>query len=203
MIQRLIALLLVSLFLPFFVLFFILVKLTSKGPFLFTQVRLGKDQKPFQIYKIRTMVEDAEKKKSKYRHLNEASGPIFKIYNDPRYTSIGRFFSHCGIDELPQFINIVKGEMGFVGPRPLPPNEVVRIPRRYEKRFSVLPGITSLWVVKGSHSLSFEEWMQLDVWYAEHKSIAVDLNIAFKTAFLIAALSLRNVCHLLLRHVTD
>lgn len=180
-----VALILLIVCTPLFLLFYILVKLTSKSPFIFKQKRMGKDKKIFIIYKIRTMVKEAESLKFKIQNLNEADGPVFKIRDDPRYTKVGKFISHTGLDELPQFINIIKGEMSFVGPRPLPIEEARKVPKKYERRFSVLPGITSSWVIEGSHQLSFEQWMKLDLEYVKKKSICYDLEIAIKTIFLI------------------
>lgn len=116
------------------------------------------------------MVGNAEELQSKYAHINEADGPVFKIHSDPRYTKVGKFLSHIGLDELPQLINIIKGEMVFVGPRPLPVEEAKKLPKKYSARFSVLPGITSFWVIKGSHKMSFDKWMQLDIQYSTHYS---------------------------------
>jgi len=149
---------------------------------------MGKDKKPFWIYKIRTMVEDAENLKSKIQNLNEADGPAFKIYDDPRYTKVGRFLAHTGLDELPQLINIIKGEMSFIGPRPLPVEEAKKIPKKYQKRFSVLPGIGSLWVVRGTNHSSFDKWMALDLEYIKNKSFFYDLKILLLTAWLIIRL---------------
>ncbi|OGG02906.1 hypothetical protein A2W14_00115 [Candidatus Gottesmanbacteria bacterium RBG_16_37_8] len=137
----------------------------------------------FTLYKIRTMVKNAEKFKNKYRSLNEADGPVFKIRNDPRYTQVGRFLAYYGLDELPQLINIIKGEMSFVGPRPLPVEEALKIPKRYNMRFSVLPGITSSWVVAGAHKLSFRRWMEKDMEYIRKKSIWYDLKIILQTIY--------------------
>jgi lipopolysaccharide/colanic/teichoic acid biosynthesis glycosyltransferase len=183
--QRILAVILFIFSLPLFTILFLLVKLTSKGPFLFTQKRAGKNRVPFIIYKIRSMKQNAEKMQSKYLYLNEADGPVFKIRHDPRYTFFGKFLSKTGLDELPQLINVIKGEMSFVGPRPLPINETNKIPNQYIKRFSVLPGITSLWVVKGAHKLSFKEWMELDVEYVRKKSFLFDLKVGLLTIKLI------------------
>jgi len=185
MIQRFLAAILFVLTLPFLAIIFIFVKFTSEGPFLFKQQRTGKDKKSFTLYKIRTMVNDAEKLKNSYRDLNQADGPVFKIFDDPRYTKIGKFLSHTGLDELPQLVNIIKGEMSFVGPRPLPIDEAKKIPAKYKDRFTVLPGITSPWVVKGSHNLTFRQWMKLDLDYVKKRSVLIDLNIAIKTMLLI------------------
>ena len=179
---------------PLFVIFFLAVKLTSKGPFLFKQKRLGKDKKPFTMYKIRTMVNNAEQLKKKYYHLNQIhGGPVFKIKNDPRYTKIGKIISHTGLDELPQLINVIKGEMSLVGPRPLPLEEAEKVPKKYERRFSVLPGITSPWVIKGSHVLSFRQWMELDLDYIKKQNFCYDMKICIQTAILILKLMISNI----------
>ena len=130
-------------------------------------------------------MEDAEGLKKKYQKHNEADGPVFKIRNDPRYTKFGRFLAHTGLDELPQLINIIKEEMAFVGPRPLPICEGQKVPAKYASRFTVLPGITSSWVVNGSHALTFEQWMRLDLGYAKNKSMWYDIKTSFLTIILI------------------
>src|SRR3989344_8917179 len=191
MFERIIALLLYILLLPVLFIFYMVIKLTSQGPFLFKQLRVGRNKTPFTIYKIRTMYAGAEKDQYKFQKINEASGPVFKIKNDPRFTKIGKWLAHTGLDELPQLLHIVKGEMAFVGPRPLFIDEAKKIPKKYEERFSVLPGITSPWVVKGSHKLTFDEWMKLDIEYVRKKDIAVDVKIALKTL----AVILHNLCH--------
>jgi lipopolysaccharide/colanic/teichoic acid biosynthesis glycosyltransferase len=117
------------------------------------------------------MQKNAEKRKKSLLFLNEADGPVFKIQDDPRYTKIGKILSRLGVDELPQLVNIIKADMAFVGPRPLPFEESLRIPQKYQTRFSVLPGITSLWVVKGGHALSFKKWMELDSYYVKNKTL--------------------------------
>lgn len=188
MLERLSALFLLIFFSPLLVILYIVVELTSKGSFIFKQLRAGKNKKPFWIYKIRTMVEGAETQKSKLKAQNEADGPAFKIRNDPRYTKVGRFLAHTAIDEIPQLWNIIRGEMSFVGPRPLPVDEAKKIPKKYEKRFSVLPGMTSLWIIKGAKHSSFEDWMNLDLEYISKKSFLYDLIISTKTIFLIIKL---------------
>lgn len=190
---RILAFFLLVIFSPLFIILYFLVKKTSKGSFLFKQLRAGKDKKPFLIYKIRTMVDNAESIKPKIKSLNEVDGPVFKIYNDPRFTKVGKFLSHAGLDELPQLINIIKGEMDFVGPRPLPIEEAVKIPKKYEKRFSVLPGITSPWVLQGAHKLSFDQWMESDLDYIKNKSFWYDLVILGKSVFLILKLISKNI----------
>lgn len=163
MIQKLIAIALLIGLSPVFGVLWMVHRFTMGGDFIFRQKRAGKDQKPFEIYKIRTMIRDAEAQKKQLLKLNEADGPVFKMRNDPRYTPFGKWLSHSGLDELPQLWNILKGDMAFVGPRPLPLDEASHVPAKYKARFDVLPGITSSWVVNGSHSLSFEEWMEMDV----------------------------------------
>ncbi len=183
--QKAVALILFILTLPSYPVLFAMIKLTSTGPFIFKQKRMGKGKKIFTIYKLRTMVNNAEKIKHRYKKLNEANGPVFKIKNDPRYTSIGKFLTKSAVDEIPQLINILRGEMAFVGPRPLPVAEAKKIPKKYDARFSVLPGLTSSWVIEGGHKLAFDQWMRLDCNYIRNKSLATDLLIIFKTIALI------------------
>lgn len=183
------ALILLVLSAPLWPILYIAVKLTSKGPFIFKQKRVGKDMKVFTIYKVRTMVQNAGALKSKYKHLNEVSGPVFKIRNDPRHTVVGRFISYTGLDEFPQLINVLKGDMELVGPRPLPVYEAAKIPIKYQDRFSVLPGMTSPWVIKGAHKLSFNQWMKLDVEYTRKKSLAYDIDVLLNTILLVIGLT--------------
>jgi len=180
------SLLLLVLSVPLIVLIAVLIKLFSEGPVLFRQKRTGIMWKEFTIYKFRTMAIGSEKKQKQLKGRNEADGPVFKIYNDPRFTKIGKVLAHTGLDELPQLINVIKGEMSLVGPRPLPISEATKIPDKYHARFSVLPGITSSWVIKGSHDLSFNEWMKLDVDYVKNKNFIMDLKITLLTIWFIA-----------------
>lgn len=183
--KMVLALILLIITSPLLLLLFLIIKLSGTGPFIFRQKRAGKNNKPFWIYKIRTMVINAETLKSKIENLNEVDKPVFKIYNDPRYTKIGRFLSHTGLDELPQLINIIKGEMEFVGPRPLPVEEARLIPQKYQGRFAVLPGITSPWILQGAHKLSFKEWMESDLAYIERKSVWYDSIILARSFLLV------------------
>ena len=183
--ERLIAIITLLLVSPIIVIFYLLVKLGSKGPFIFKQKRIGKDFKKFTIYKIRTMVDGAENLRKNLENKNEADTIVFKIRNDPRFTKIGKFLSHSGLDEILQLINVIKGEMSFVGPRPLPVNEAKKIPNIYRARFSVKPGITSLWIIRGAHNVSFNEWMKLDLEYVRKKSVFFDLFIFLMTIILI------------------
>lgn len=138
------------------------------------------------MYKVRTMVVGAEKMKEALLARNEADGPVFKIRQDPRHTKVGRLLAHSGLDEIPQLVNIVKGEMAFVGPRPLPIEEAERVPQKYKLRFSVLPGITSSWVVKGSHVLTFKEWMAHDLQDVRELNLISRLSILLGTLLVIA-----------------
>ena len=193
MFEKLLALFLLIFFSPAFFILYILIKLTSQGPFFFKQLRAGKNKKPFWIYKIRTMVGNAESLKEKIKHLNQADGPVFKVYDDPRFTKIGRFLAKIGINELPQLINIVKGQMSFVGPRPLPLDEAKKIPKKYKKRFLVLPGIFSSWVAYGAFHNDFKKWMELDLKDVENKSFWYDLKIVIRSVGFVLKLILRSV----------
>jgi exopolysaccharide biosynthesis polyprenyl glycosylphosphotransferase len=160
----------------------VLIKLTSPGPFLFVQKRLGLNKRPINVYKFRTMVVDAEARMKEVEHLNEVSGPVFKIKNDPRITPIGKFLRKTSIDELPQLLNVLKGDMSLVGPRPLPVRDYEGFSQdRQRRRFSVLPGITCLWQVSGRSSISFDQWMELDLQYIDKWSLGLDLRILFRT----------------------
>jgi len=160
----------------------LLIKLTSPGPVMFVQQRLGLNKRHFGIYKFRTMVVDAEKRMKEIEHLNEVSGPVFKIKNDPRITSIGKFLRKTSIDELPQLMNVFKGDMSLVGPRPLPIRDYEGFSEDWQRRrFSVRPGITCLWQIGGRSSISFEKWMELDLQYIDKWSLWLDLEILLKT----------------------
>lgn len=191
--QKLLATFFLIVFSPLFLLLYLLVRVTSKGPFIFKQKRAGKNKKPFYVYKIRTMVANAEAQKLKLKNKNEADGPVFKIHDDPRYTKVGRFLAHTGIDELPQLINIIKGDMVFVGPRPLPVYEAEKVPKKYERRFSVSPGISSLWAAEGAEHSDFNKWMKQDLEYVKNKSFWYDLTITKKTIGLIIKMLISNI----------
>jgi len=160
----------------------ILIKLTSPGPILFRQERLGLNKRHLYVYKFRTMVADAEQRMCELEHLNEVSGPVFKIKNDPRITRLGKFLRKTSIDELPQLINVIKGDMSLVGPRPLPVRDYNGFNEDWQRRrFSVKPGITCLWQIRGRSSIPFDEWMELDLTYIEKWSLWLDLQILIKT----------------------
>ena len=166
---------------PMMVIVAIIIKLTSPGPIFFSQNRVGMNQRQFRLYKFRSMVADAEARKLELQHLNERDGPAFKIENDPRTTAIGRFIRKLSIDELPQLLNVLSGEMSLVGPRPPLPEEVKRYEWLFRKRLSVKPGITCIWQISGRNSVSFEDWMEMDHEYIENWSLWLDLKILLKT----------------------
>lgn len=160
----------------------LLIKLDSPGPALFVQTRVGKNKKHFKFYKFRTMVVDAEARQAALERHNEADGPVFKMRSDPRITRIGAFLRKYSIDELPQLINVVKGDMSLVGPRPLPLRDVQRFDQEwYSRRFSVRPGLTCSWALAGRSELEFDEWVQLDLDYIDHWSLGKDLSICLGT----------------------
>lgn len=170
---------------PVFLLIVALIKLDSPGSVIFKQKRVGKDGKIFTLYKFRTMVVGAEKLQEKYKHLNEADRPVFKIKNDPRFTRLGKVLSHTGLDELPQLVNILKGEMSLVGPRPLPADEEEQISPKYQKiRRQAKPGITCSWLLRGAHSLTFSQWMKSDLEDIKNSNLGYDLKIFLQTVLL-------------------
>ncbi len=153
------------------------VLITSGAPIIFCQKRVGKDGKMFTMYKFRTMKVGAEEQQKKLQKLNEAESPVFKIRNDPRFTSIGRFLSHTGLDELPQVVNIVNGDMALFGPRPLPIHEAKKLLPWQQKRLTIKPGILSPWVLDGYHKKRFDDWMRSDLLYVKNKSFVYDLRL--------------------------
>lgn len=159
------------------------IKLTSKGPILFLQTRLGINKKHFKIIKFRTMTPNAESQIKHLEHLNERKNePTFKIKNDPRITPIGKILRKLSLDELPQLINVIKGDMSLVGPRPLPIRDYSNFQKDWQRRrFSVKPGITCLWQISGRNNLNFETWMQLDNHYIDNWSLLLDIKILLKT----------------------
>lgn len=171
-----IALLCISL-LPILAVTALLIVFTSGFPVIFRQVRVGKNGELFTIYKFRTMVRSAEKKKHELSKQNESDGPVFKIHNDPRFTRIGKVLSHIGLDELPQLINVLRGEMAFVGPRPLPLAEAKKLKPWMRERENVLPGIISPAILTGKYHQDFEAWMRNDVAYTRNKSVWRDASL--------------------------
>lgn len=160
----------------------LLIKLTSPGPVFFIQERVGYNKRRFRMYKFRTMVPDAEARMAEVEHLNEVSGPVFKIRNDPRVTPIGAFLRKTSLDELPQLFNVVLGDLSLVGPRPMSVRDFERFHEFwFNRRFSVKPGITCIWQVSGRSQTSFDQWIQQDLDYIDNWSLALDLKILCKT----------------------
>ena len=160
----------------------IAIKLDSAGPAFFVQERVGLNKRRFRMIKFRTMSADAESRMKDIEHLNEKTGPIFKIRNDPRVTRVGRWLRKTSVDELPQLINVLLGDMSIVGPRPLSLRDALRMELAWQKRrFSVKPGLTCLWQVSGRSNLSFEQWMELDLEYIDRWSLGLDGLILLRT----------------------
>jgi lipopolysaccharide/colanic/teichoic acid biosynthesis glycosyltransferase len=167
----------------------LLIKLTSPGPVLFRQQRSGLNGRPFCIYKFRTMMTNAEQVKHELAAMNEMTGPVFKITNDPRVTPVGKWLRKFSLDEFPQLFNVLRGEMSLVGPRPLPVDEVRRFnDLAHRRRLSVKPGLTCLWQVSGRNKISdFKEWVRLDLEYIDNWSIWLDLQILLRTVPVVLA----------------
>lgn len=168
-------------FSPVFLVTAILIRMDSPGPVLFLQERVGRNQRRFRMIKFRSMVRDAEQRREGLEAFNEADGPVFKMKNDPRVTRVGRVIRKTSIDELPQLVNVLRGEMSLVGPRPLPPAEIEHESWNQRRRLSVKPGMTGLWQVSGRSDLSFKEWVNLDLNYIDNWSIFLDVYILIKT----------------------
>lgn len=171
---------------PIFVIVAILIKLEDKdGKIFFCQDRVGKSGQVFKMFKFRSMVHNAEELKEELLSKNEMTGPMFKMKDDPRITNIGKFIRKTSIDELPQLINVIKGEMSLVGPRPSLPKEVEKFEPWMLKRLEVLPGITCYWQVMGRNNIEFNEWMRLDIKYVAEKNLWLDIKLIFKTFFVL------------------
>jgi len=166
---------------PLFLLVGVLIKITSRGNVFFLQERLGYNGRPFNCFKFRTMVENAEELKGELLALNEMDGPVFKIKADPRVTRIGRFLRKTSLDELPQLINVLLGDMSLVGPRPPLPSEVDQYDITDIRRLSMKPGITCTWQVSGRNKISFNKWMEMDRQYIDNWSLWLDVTILVKT----------------------
>jgi len=155
--------------------------LESPGSPIFRQVRIGKGETPFVLYKFRSMHRAAQEQKQQLAALNEADGPLFKIKDDPRVTAVGRFLRRTSLDELPQLVNVLRGEMSIIGPRPPLPEEVEQYQDWHKKRLQISPGLTGLWQVSGRSELTFDEMVMLDLFYIENWSLGLDLRIALRT----------------------
>jgi exopolysaccharide biosynthesis polyprenyl glycosylphosphotransferase len=186
--DRLLALTLILITLPMLISVALLVRLTSRGPAIFRQTRIGLRGRPFRVWKFRTMTQDAEARLHEVIHLNEHEGVMFKIRDDPRITRVGRLLRATSIDELPQLWNVLRGDMSLVGPRPPLPNEVERYDDRARRRLLVRPGMTGLWQVSGRADLSWDDAVRLDLNYVENWSPTMDIVILFRT---IKAVALR------------
>lgn len=170
---------------PIMLIVAILIKLESTGSVIFSQKRVGLNGKEFNMLKFRSMVQNAEELKEKLQKQNEMSGPMFKMKEDPRVTKVGRFIRKTSIDELPQLINVLKGEMSLVGPRPSLPKEVAKFEPWMLERLNVKPGLTCYWQVSGRNNIDFEDWMKLDIKYVKDRNLVLDIKLIFKTFFVL------------------
>ena len=166
---------------PVFLLVSLAIKATSRGPVLYRSLRPGIGGRSFDCVKFRTMVEGADDLQDELEPSNEVGGALFKMRTDPRVTPVGRFLRRWSLDELPQLLNVLRGEMSLVGPRPLPQRDYARLEEWHRKRYLVLPGMTGLWQVSGRSELDFDELVRLDFLYLEHWSVFLDLSILLKT----------------------
>jgi exopolysaccharide biosynthesis polyprenyl glycosylphosphotransferase len=157
------------------------VKLDSPGPVIYRQRRVGKDGREFDMLKFRSMIKDADQRLEELRDLNEADGPLFKMRDDPRLTRVGRWIRRTSFDELPQLINVLRGEMSLVGPRPGTPDEVAEYRPWHRRRLEVFPGMTGMWQVRGRSDVPFDEMCLLDIYYIENWSLLLDLRILVQT----------------------
>jgi exopolysaccharide biosynthesis polyprenyl glycosylphosphotransferase len=172
---------------PLWTLIALAIKLTSRGPVFYSDSRIGLGEREFRMLKFRTMGRDADRQKEALERANEAGGALFKIRNDPRVTSVGRVLRRLSLDEVPNVVNVLRGEMSLVGPRPLPLRDYERLEAWHRRRYNVLPGMTGLWQVAGRSDLTFDDLVRLDFYYLENWSIWLDVTILFKTPFVVAA----------------
>jgi lipopolysaccharide/colanic/teichoic acid biosynthesis glycosyltransferase len=174
--------LLLILFFPLFLVISILIKTTSKGPIFYQWNVVGLNKKPFKSWKFRTMISNADEIKPDLAAFNIMKGPVFKLNNDPRITSIGGFLRKFSLDELPQLLSVLKGDMSLVGPRPAGPHELERYESWHRRKLSIKPGITCLWQVSGRNFINiFDEWVKLDLKYIENWSLWLDIKILLRT----------------------
>lgn len=166
---------------PLLLIIALAIRLDSKGNAIYSQQRIGKDGKPFTMYKFRSMVENAESQLQSLQEKNEMDGPVFKISSDPRITRVGKLIRKTSIDELPQLINILRGEMSIVGPRPPLPNEVEKYNAYQKQRLSVTPGLTCFWQIHGRNDISFSQWVEMDLRYIRERSLTLDIKLIFMT----------------------
>ena len=167
---------------PIFIIVALAIKIEDpKGKVFFSQERCGKNNQLFPMYKFRSMVSNAEKLLDESKDMNEMDGPVFKIKEDPRITKVGKFIRKTSIDELPQLLNVLKGEMSLVGPRPAIPHEVEEYDDYQIQRLLVKPGITCIWQTSGRNTIGFDEWVEMDLEYIQKRSFILDLKLIFKT----------------------
>jgi exopolysaccharide biosynthesis polyprenyl glycosylphosphotransferase len=166
---------------PVFIAATIAIKLQDGGPLFFRQQRIGKGGRRFSCYKFRSMCVDAESRRPALQAINQVDGPVFKAANDPRITPVGRFLRKYSLDELPQLINVLKGDMSLVGPRPPVPDEVAQYSWWQRRRISVRPGLTCVWQVSGRNTVSFEKWMEMDMFYIDNWSLWMDFKLMMRT----------------------
>ena len=166
---------------PLLLVIAILIYLEDKGPVIYSQTRIGKDGRAFKLYKFRSMCVDADEKLKDLQELNERDGPVFKIKNDPRVTKVGKFIRKTCIDELPQLVNIIKGDMSIVGPRPPLSNEVEQYNSYQKQRLLVVPGLTCYWQIQKGEETTFDEWVELDLKYIKERSILLDFRLILLT----------------------
>ena len=166
---------------PLLLVIAILIYLEDKGPVIYSQTRIGKDGRAFKLYKFRSMCVDADEKLKDLQKLNERDGPVFKIKNDPRVTKVGKFIRKTCIDELPQLVNIIKGDMSIVGPRPPLPNEVEQYNSYQKQRLLIVPGLTCYWQIQKGEETTFDEWVELDLKYIKERSILLDFRLILLT----------------------
>jgi exopolysaccharide biosynthesis polyprenyl glycosylphosphotransferase len=176
-----ISVLLIGLSAPLVLLTAIAIKLSSPGAVFFKQERMGLNGRVFTLYKFRTMIDDAHRRRTEIEHLNEMDGPVFKVKADPRVTRIGRLLRKFSLDELPQLWNVLKGDMSLVGPRPPIPEEVILYERWQKRRLSMKPGLTCLWQISGRNEVDFNRWMELDLQYIDNWSPSLDFKIMLRT----------------------
>jgi exopolysaccharide biosynthesis polyprenyl glycosylphosphotransferase len=170
---------------PLWALIALAIKVTSRGPVFYADSRIGLGEQEFRMLKFRTMVEGADRQKESLERANEAGGVLFKIRDDPRVTRVGRVLRRLSLDEVPNIVNVLRGEMSLVGPRPLPIRDYERLEPWHRRRYNVLPGMTGLWQVAGRSDLSFDDLVRLDFYYLENWSIWLDITILFKTPFVV------------------
>jgi lipopolysaccharide/colanic/teichoic acid biosynthesis glycosyltransferase len=175
----------IVLFSPLMLITAMAIKMESSGTIIFYQYRVGKDGKIFKMYKFRSMIENAEKLTHKLKNKNEMTGPMFKIKDDPRITRIGKFIRKTSIDELPQLINVLKGEMSLVGPRPNLPKEVEKLNAYQRQKLCAKPGLTCYWQVMGRNSINFQRWMELDIKYIRERNTWLDIKLIYQTVTLL------------------